>query len=244
MGDMKNTLKNELSGLRGSRILTRAKQAFARALGRASEFNHLPAALAYTLEKHQARERPLTYWEFGTGSGNTLQRALSVLKNYGDAEVCLFDSFKGLPPPTGSHDAHVTWSAGDFAFSTDYIRGVIRKNGFPLDRVRFVEGFFEESLTPALAESLRSKPPAFVTLDLDYYSSTKAALDFLQPLFVSGCNVFFDDLWSFDGHPEHGQLKALREFNAANKRGQLVPNTIFPDRIYSYFNWDYEFARR
>ena len=40
-----------------------------------------------------------------------------------------------------------------------------------------------------------------------------------------------------------GQLKALNEFNAQNKRGQLVPNTIFNDRIYSYFNWDYEFAK-
>jgi hypothetical protein len=236
-------LKNELKGLRGSRALTQAKQKFARMVGRAAQYDHLPAALAYSLNKHKERSRPLTYWEFGTGSGNTLQRALAVLAEYKDSSVVLFDSFKGLPPPTGAHDAHVTWRAGDFAFSVDYIKGVIKKTGYPLSRVRFVEGFFEVSLTQALANELRDTPPAFVTLDLDYYSSTRTALSFLQPLLASGCNVFFDDLWSFDGHPDRGQLKALHEFNTNNKRGQLVTNTIFNDRIYSYFNWDYEFAK-
>lgn len=235
-------LKNELKGFRGSRGLTRAKQQFARMVGRANQYDHLSAALEYSLNKHRERSRSLTYWEFGTGSGNTLQRALSVLGAYEDSQVVLFDSFCGLPAPQGAHDAHVTWKAGDFAFDVDYIRGIIRKCGFPLSRVRFVEGFFEDSLTPALADELRSVPPAFVTLDLDYYSSTKTALQFLQPLLASGCHVFFDDLWSFDGHPERGQLKALHEFNASNDRGQLVSNPIFTDRIYTYFNWQYEFA--
>jgi hypothetical protein len=235
-------MKNELKGLRGSRALTKAKHAFAHAVGRAAHFDHLPAALAYALDKHKARERPLVYWEFGTGSGNTLQRALSVLRGYHDARVVLFDSFQGLPPPEGAHDAHTTWKAGDFAYSRDYIEKVIAKNDFPLARVRFVEGFFEQSLTPALARELA--PPAFVTLDVDYYSSTRTALAFMAPILWSGCTLFFDDLWSFDGHPDMGQLKALNEFNADNERGQLVENTIFHDRIYSYFNWDYEFATR
>ena len=240
----KATLKNELSGWRGSRTVTRCRQAFARLVGRALQFDHLSAALEYSLEKHEERGRPLSYWEFGTGSGNTLQRALSVLARFPNTNVVLFDSFEGLPTPTGLHDAHVTWKAGDFAFSIDYIRRVIAKAGYPEERVRFVRGLFEQSLTPALADELRERPPAFVTLDVDYYSSTKAALAFLQPLLVSGCNVFFDDLWSFDGHPDYGQVKALNEFNGKNDRGQLIPNPIFQNRIYSYVNWDYEFAER
>lgn len=237
-------LRNELQGLRGSRLVTRIKQRMASLVGRAFRFDQLPAALEYTFEKHLARGLPLAYWEFGTGSGNTLQRAIPMLKRYPTAHVVLFDSFKGLPPPKGEHDAHVTWESGDFAFPRSYIEGVLQKNRLPLSRVRFVEGFFEESLTQELAASLQETPPSFVTLDLDYYSSTKAALDFLAPLMSSGCGVFFDDLWSFDGHPEYGQLRALNEFNSSNRRGQLVPNTIFNDRIYSYFNSEYEFARR
>lgn len=237
-------LKNELRGWRGSRTVTRCKLALARFLGRALQFDHLSAALEYSLEKHEERGRPLSYWEFGTGSGNTLQRALSVLGKFTDTNVVLFDSFEGLPEPTASHDAHVTWNAGDFAFSIDYIRCVVAKTRYPEERVRFVKGFFEQSLTPALADELRGRPPAFVTLDVDYYSSTKTVLAFLQPLLGSGCHLFFDDLWSFDGHPNFGQQKALNEFNAKNERGQLIPNPIFHNRIYSYFNWDYEFSQR
>lgn len=238
------TLKNELHGWRGSRTVTRLKLALSRVIGRAVQFDHLGAALEYSLTKHKERGRPLSYWEFGTGSGNTLQRALSVLRKFKDTNVVLFDSFQGLPQPTSSCDAHVTWNAGDFAFSTDYIRRLIAKNRYPDTQVRFVEGYFERSLTAALAQELQARPPAFVTVDVDYYSSTQSVLAFLQPLLVSGCNLYFDDLWSFDGHPDFGQQRALNEFNGSNERGQLLPNPIFHNRIYSYFNWDYEFSSR
>jgi hypothetical protein len=171
-----------------------------------------------------------------------LQRALSVLRHFKKARAVLFDSFRGLPEPVDRADAHVTWHAEDFAFSSEYIRGVIKKARFPQERVRLVEGFYADTLTLSLAAELRPTPPAFVTLDVDYRSSTKAALDFLAPLLPSGCHVFFDDLWSFDGHPDYGQLKALNDWNSQNKRGQLVPSPIFHDRIYTYFNWHYEFA--
>jgi hypothetical protein len=237
-------VQSELQGLRGSKVLTKAKLAFAHAVGRAFYYDHTSAALEYALSKHVQRGRPLVYYEFGTGGGNTLQRALSVLREFDNTHVVLFDSFEGLPDASSPRDAHVGWKTGDFAFSEDYIRGIITKNEFPLERVRFVKGFFEKSLTQELAEELKATPPAFVTVDVDYYSSTRTVLDWLAPLLVSGSTFYFDDLWSFDGHPEFGQLKALSEFNELNKkRGQLVQNAIFNNRIYSYFNWDYEFVK-
>jgi hypothetical protein len=237
-------LRNELAGLRGLALFKHLKLAFAHLIGRAFWFDHLAAAIEYAIERHVERQRPLAYYEFGTGSGNTLERAISVLRRWPQVRIFLFDSFEGLPRSDDRRDRLVGWNAGEFAFSEDYIHEVIRRAGFPLERVRTVKGFFNRSLTAELAAELRDVPPAFVTVDVDYYSSTKSVLDFLAPILASGATFYFDDLWSFDGHPDFGQLRALAEFNDQWKeRGQLVPNSIFQNRIYTYFNRAYEFIR-
>jgi hypothetical protein len=242
---MAGELKNELIGTRGLALYRTLKNNFSHLIGRAFWFDHLSAAIEYAMQHHRERQRPLAYYEFGTGSGNTLQRALSVLRHFPESRVFLFDSFEGLPASNDPRDRLQGWNAGSFAFSEEYIRALVVKNGFPLERVRFVKGYFEKSLTPELAAELRATPPSFATVDVDYYSSTKLALEFLAPFLVSGATFYFDDLWSFDGHPAYGQLRALMEFNEAWKeRGQLVENKIFYNRIYTYYNVDYEFTER
>ena len=235
-------LKNELTGLRGSWIYRYVKHAWARAVGRAFWYDHLTAAIDYSLSVHAGRGRPLNYYEFGTGSGNTVQRAVSALQRYPGSRIYLFDSFVGLPAPQNARDQNTTWKRGDFAFSEAYIREVVERAGWDPSHLMVVKGFFEQSLTGDLQRQLAPTPPAFVTIDVDYYSSTRAVLEFLGPILISGCAFYFDDLWSFDGHPEYGQLKAISEFNEASSRGRLVPNPILGNRIFTYFSYDYEFA--
>lgn len=234
-------LRDELRGLRGLRVGKWAKYALTRWIGRAFWFDHLGAAIEYAMRRHRERRRPLTYYEFGTGSGSTLQRAISILRRIPDSRIYLFDSFAGLPAVSSPRDALLGWREGGFAFSEEYIRQVIVRSGFPLGRVSIYKGYFEQTLTATLREELGAVPPAFVTVDADYYSSTRAVLEFLMPLLVSGATFYFDDLWSFDGHPEYGQLKAIADFNQACGRGQLTPNPIFGNRIYTYYNHEFEF---
>lgn len=234
-------LRDELAGLRGFPAYKRLQAYVTRFVGRSFWYDHLAASIDSTLISQQRKRRPPNYYEFGTGSGGTLQKALAVLKKYPDSRIFLFDSFEGLPEPRDGRDAHACWTKGEFSYSEEYIAGLIRRNGFDPARVRFVKGFFENSLTPDLGRELRSHPPAFVTIDVDYYSSTVQALDFLMPLLASGTVIYFDDLWAFDGHPEHGQLKAISEFNSKNTEGQLTPNQILGNRTYSYYKKNYEF---
>lgn len=35
------------------------------------------------------------------------------------------------------------------------------------------------------------------------------------PLLRPGVLIYFDDIWSFNGDPSRGQLRAIREFNEA-----------------------------
>ena len=82
---------------------------------------------------------------------------------------------------------------------------------------------FEESLTDALIEQLRPFPPTLVTIDVDYYTSTLESLSWLDRFIASEALIYFDDMWAFHGHPEYGQIRAMREFHSHNTNGLLIP---------------------
>lgn len=52
--------------------------------------------------------------------------------------------------------------------------------------VQYIKGTFQESLTDALLEQLRPFPPALVTIDVDYYTSTLESLSWLDRFIASG----------------------------------------------------------
>jgi hypothetical protein len=88
--------------------------------------------------------------------------------------------------------------------------------------VRFIQGFFADSLASELASELAAHPPAIVTVDVDYYSSTKSVLEWLLPFTPTGCLFYFDDIWLFYGHPQMGQVAAINELNCG-ALGHLIP---------------------
>lgn len=188
------------------------------------------------------------YYEFGVGWGGTMlsfiraaQRAAQAgALRIEDVKIVGFDSFEGLPDKASAADDHPEWRRGSFAHSEDFIRSQLAATGFPMANVRLVKGFFEASLTPALAEELRAPPPSIVTVDVDYYSSTVAALDFVTPLLRSGAVFYFDDLYSFHLHPEMGQVRAINEYHG--RKGYLSPlrEHDYAGRTYMYsaLQWD------
>ncbi len=106
----------------------------------------------------------------------------AVLKAHGvtNRTVWAADSFRGLPPP----DPHrYPADAGDQHFSVDVLRvGVdivkhnFRRYGLLDDQVRFLEGWFADTLPTAPIDRL-----SVLRLDGDMYSSTMQALEALYP---------------------------------------------------------------
>ncbi len=172
-----------------------------------------------------------SYYEFGVGWGGTLVAFLHALSDcrktlgrMGDLyRVVGFDSFEGLPKQSSPRDESAEWRPALFAHSLEEIRQTIASARLDLRAVdlRFVRGFFDTSLTDGLRNELREFPPSIVTVDVDYYSSTKVVLEWLRPVLRSGTLFYFDDIWSFHGNPQYGQLAAIREFNSLGD-GQLV----------------------
>lgn len=143
-------------------------------------------------------------YEFGVYSGISIHNILQKYKEYGfKANVWGFDSFEGLPQETKEPVAFPVWSKGEFN-SCEYLdvnnpteaSEIIKKNilnDFPEYQVEMIVGFYEESLKTAYNHDM--KPASWLDIDVDLYSSTIEALEFMvtNKLLVNGTLVYFDD---------------------------------------------------
>ena len=173
-----------------------------------------------------------TYYEFGTGWGGTLAAFMLAAEQVAslhdlkadDFRVFAFDTFEGLPASTHPADRHVAWQQGAMASTIDVIRKKMDTHPFAkVVPIQFIKGNFKESLTDVLIERLKAFPPALVTIDVDYYTSTLESLLWIDRFIGSGALIYFDDMWAFHGHPEYGQIRAIRDFRANSTNGELIP---------------------
>jgi len=215
-----------LGGIRGEGLV--------RSLGLARLRSFFYFALM-SLKENQAHSTMVhvnSYFEFGVGCGQSLMSYIDALRtfcrdaktNIDDYHIFLFDSFEGLPEKYDFRDDLPCYGKGYFAYDVSYIRKLLANSEMDLSKgnIHFIKGFFQETLTPALRESLREHLPGIITVDVDYYSSTKVVLDWLEPVLPSGAVFYFDDVWSFHGNPGYGELAAINEFNKC-ERGFLTP---------------------
>ena len=158
--------------------------------------------------------------------------------------IFAFDSFEGLPAPTVKADQHPSWKKGEYAGSIEHVKNKIDNLKLKIKPdITYIKGFYEKTLNNELREKLKRFPPSIITLDVDYYSSTKTILDWLVPLLPSACIFYFDDIWAFAGNPNYGQIKAINEFNADEKNGTLTPYPLigFPSQTFVYSRPEFEY---
>ena len=126
------------------------------------------------------------------GGASILMRA--VLAALGDIErtVWVADSFQGLPPPDPERypadegDRH--WTRAELAVGVDEVRRNFERYGLLDEQVRFLEGWFEDTLPEAPVGRL-----AVLRLDGDMYGSTMVALRALYDRVAPGGFVIVDD---------------------------------------------------
>ena len=142
------------------------------------------------------------------GGATIFMRALLKLDNVRDRTVWVADSFQGLPPPDPGRypadegDAHHTMTA--LAVSADEVRANFAKFGVLDEGVRFLEGWFEQTLsTPEISRL------AVLRLDGDMYGSTMVALEQLYHRVSEGGYVIIDDYGAVPGC-----RKAVDDFRA------------------------------
>lgn len=125
------------------------------------------------------------------GGASIFMRAVLAALGETSRTVWVADSFEGLPPPHPAHpadagDKHHTRSA--LAVSLEEVQSNFRRYGLLDEQVRFLKGWFNDTLPDAPIEEL-----AVIRLDGDMYGSTIDGLKALYPKLSAGGFVIVDD---------------------------------------------------
>jgi len=194
----------------------------------------------------------ITVIEFGVAGGRglvALERASAEIERALGVEIDVlgFDSGSGMPRPRDYRDLPYVWNEGFFPMDEDKLRA-------KLTSARLFLGEVGETIAEWLASGPRA-PLGFISFDLDYYTSTKAAFSvFQQPSagYLPRVICYFDDVASSNLSlmNEHvGELLAIKEFNAANPHCKIakieqlrVARPRFEDwqdRMYAFHDFEH-----
>lgn len=145
------------------------------------------------------------------GGASILMRA--TLDAVGDERtVWVADSFEGFPEADAPDDGSLDLREFDFlAAPLEDVRASFARLGYE-NGVRFVPGFFEQTLPP-----LAERRWAIVRLDADTYEATRLALRCLYPGLSVGGHLILDDYGSFEGC-----RRAVDEFRAEHSIAEPI----------------------
>ncbi|MFO1309111.1 MAG: TylF/MycF/NovP-related O-methyltransferase [Burkholderiales bacterium] len=151
------------------------------------------------------------------GGACILMRAVLAARGVTDRRVWVADSFRGLPPPDPARypkDAgNMLHVFGQLSVSADDVRANFARYGLLDDQVRFLEGWFRDTLPAAPIERL-----AVLRLDGDLYESTMDALEALYDRVSPGGIVIVDD---------YGVLESCRAAVTDFRRRRGITETIY-----------------
>ena len=139
-------------------------------------------------------EVPGDFIETGVWRGGACIFMRAILKTYGvqDRIVWVADSFEGLPPPDErkypADSGSKFHTRPELAVSLEEVQKNFHGYGLLDDRVRFLKGWFKDTLPAAPIERL-----AVLRLDGDMYESTMDALVALYHKLSPGGYVIVDD---------------------------------------------------
>jgi O-methyltransferase len=145
--------------------------------------------------------------EAGVWRGGMTIFMRGVLRAYGvtDRRVWVADSFAGLPRPEDGQE-YDNWNQGEMAVPLEEVRENFERYGLLDDQVRFLSGFFSDTLPRAPIEKL-----AILRVDADLHSSTLDVLNHLYPRLSLGGYAIFDD---YQNLPDC--KRAIDQFRAAH----------------------------
>lgn len=162
------------------------------------------------------------YFEFGCHKARTMRYSWRHTRHNFRFTYVGFDSFEGLPD-LDPMDQMADWQKGSFAMSEEEFVRMVLEAGMPRDRLVTVKGFYDATLTSALADRFLPRKVSIVYVDCDLYKSTVPVLDFVRPFLQQGTIIAFDDWNCYFANPLRGQRLAWKEFLEANHDLRFEP---------------------
>jgi hypothetical protein len=147
------------------------------------------------------------------GGASIFMSAMLDLWDDTDRRVYVADSFQGLPQPVLEQDESLNFYLDPtLSVGLDIVKENFSRFGVLDERVNFLQGWFEDTLTGPEPRQL-----AILRADGDLYKSTIDILDNLYPRVVSGGFVIIDD---------YGAIAACREAVEDFRRAHGIHNSI------------------
>jgi O-methyltransferase len=158
--------------------------------------------------------------ETGVWRGGAIIFMRAMLKAYDvrDRLVWGADSFQGLPAPDpvryAADAGDILHTCRELSISLDEVRANFEKYGLLDEQVRFLPGWFRETLPEAPIEKL-----SLIRLDGDMYESTYVALQSLYPKLSRGGFLIVDD---------YGALPSCRQAVTDFRQAAGISEEIIP----------------
>ncbi len=176
--------------------------------------------LQFCVEDVLAKDIPGDLIETGVWRGGATIFMRAILRVYGvqNRSVWVADSFEGLPPPNPekypADTGDTLYAYKELAKSLDQVQANFARYGLLDEHVRFLKGWFKETLPGAPIEQL-----AVLRLDGDMYKSTMDALVSLYPKLSSGGYLIVDD---------YGAIPSCRQAVHDYRAAQGIQDEIMP----------------
>jgi hypothetical protein len=199
----------------------------------------------------------ISVMELGVAGGRgllALERCAAEIEEVLGIRIAVygFDSGAGMPAPIDYRDLPHVWGEGFYAMDADALRKKLTRANLEIGDVR--------ETIPRVMSSADTPPLGFVSFDLDYYSSTKAAFTMFEhgpAQRLPRVYCYFDDITGPEiaCMNEHvGELLAIREFNETHPRQQLSKllylwterekRALWNEKIYVFHDFDHPLYTR
>lgn len=184
--------------------------------------------------------RRVSVIEFGVAMGAGLLNMCAIGKRVTDAtgvafDIYGFDTGMGMPPPRSYKDHPELYQAGDFPMDVDALQRRLP------DNARLIIGPINETVPSFLVSLDAGSPLGFVVIDVDYYYSTKDALQVLggpATSYLPRVLIYVDDVEDESHNRFCGELAAVHEFNDENETRKMDRNEFLRGyRVFRNARW-------
>jgi hypothetical protein len=182
----------------------------------------------------------VTLLEFGVANGAGLMNICDVSRKVTEVtgvkfRIFGFDTGKGMPPPESYRDHPDLYQEGDFPMDSEALRKRLPANA------TLIIGELRNTLPLFLHNLSSAAPIGFVSIDVDYYSSTQAALGVFDgdaEQYLPKTLVYLDDLEDMSHNSWCGELLAVREFNEAHEMRKIEQHPFQKsNRVFRNARW-------
>jgi hypothetical protein len=189
-------------------------------------------------KRHNKNE--VTVIEFGVANGAGLSNIQKISKRITKVsgisfKIFGFDTGAGMPPPSSYKDHPDLYREGDYPMDFNKLQESLD------DNTKLIIGKIEETLPIFMKNNFKDSPIAFISIDVDYYSSTVQALKILEmdsDQYLPRVLLYLDDLQDKSHNSWCGESAAVIEFSDSHKYRKIERHTFLRGyRIFKNARW-------